>query len=103
MKSYDLPESLTRVSPKNFTVTVGLKPEYVLKVNNIPENKAPKVEPPKDNIPQKSNPNPRNLPAVRVKPKKTAMKLVIWTCIFVIFFVIAAIITYKGVFYLFTI
>ena len=98
MKSYDIPEELIKISPKNFTVTTGLKPEYVLKVNNIPDFKTPKND---DNL--FSNPNPENLPAIIVKKKHTGAKIAIITCMFLLFFALAVIVTYKGIFYLFTI
>ena len=98
MRSYYVPEEVVKISPKNFTVTTGLKPEYVLKVNNIADLNTPKNTPPK-----KSNPNPENLPAIIEVKSHLGRKLAVFTIFFLIFFIVAAILSYKGMFYLFTI
>ena len=98
MRAYDVPEEMVRISTKNFTVTTGLKPEYVLKVNNLADFKTPKPTPPKI-----SNPNPENLPAVIEEKSHLGRTVAVFTIFFLIFFIVAAILSYKGMFYLFTI
>ena len=100
MRAYDVPEDVIKVDPRDFSIHNRLKPEYVLKVNNIP----PKKPAPQKNVPtKKRNPNPKNLPAVRKKKKSLGKKLFLDFLFFVLIFIIAVVAGYNAVFYLFTI
>ena len=98
MTEYDVAVDPAKLNRPDFNVTV-LKPEYVLKVNNIPVEKPVQAK----SVQPKSNPNPENLPAVRVKKVHKGKKVFLYVFFFLFIFSVCAIIGYKTVFYLFTI
>ena len=97
MGDYDISSDVITIKNADFNVAT-LKPEYVLKVNNIPESiSTAKV------FPSKSNPNPDNLPAIRKTRTSKAKTVFLYVTFFLFIFIVAAVIGYKTVFYLFTI
>ena len=98
MTEFDVAVDSTKLNRAEFNVAV-LKPEYVLKVNNIPAEKPVQAK----SVQPKSNPNPENLPAVRVKKMNKKKKAFLYVFFFLFIFSVCAIIGYKTVFYLFTI
>ena len=99
MRSYDIPKEVLQVATKDFTIKTQLQPEYVLKVNNAKEKdkvQAKSVEP-------KSNPYSKNLPIVRKRFPGMGRKAVVLTMFFILFFLLAVIVGYNAVFFLFTI
>ena len=98
MASFDVSVNTTTIKNADFNVS-ALKPEYVLKVNNMPEET--KVQPKSVNT--KKNPNPENLPAIRKTGMRKGKKVFLYFLFFLFIFSVCAFIGYKTVFYLFTI
>ena len=95
MENFYVDTNSINIAAKDFSVsTTRVEPEYVLKVNNIPQVKS---------VSPKINPNPENLPAVIVKKSHKGRKAFAFFMFFTIVFIIAVLIGYNTVFYLFTI
>ncbi len=93
MRSFDVPEDLIKIDPRDFSINNRLKPEYVLKVNNaqakkpVPKKPTQKkrpintkkkvqtknIEKPKNTTQPKSTERPKNTvrPKSTEKPKNT--------------------------------
>ena len=99
MRSFDVPEEVIKIDPRDFSIENRLKPEYVLRVNNISSQNKSQVK----SVEPKRNPNPGNLPAVIKKKKHYGKKAVLYTLFFIFIFMIAVVVGYNAVFYLFTI
>ena len=74
MREYDVPEESLKIDPRDFSIKNRLKPEYVLKVNNIPNRQ--KQEKNKKTAPKKKTKiNVVSKPATKeVTKKSTATK-----------------------------
>jgi len=98
MENYDVSTDTIAIKNADYTVT-AVKPEYVLKVNNIPEKKEVQTK----SLHTKSNPNPENLPAIRKTGMGKGKKAFLYIFFFLFIFAVCVFIGYKTVFYLFTI
>jgi len=99
MRSYDVPEEAIKIDPRDFSIKNRLKPEYVLKVNNVASQNKSQVK----SVEPKSNPNPGNLPAVVKRKSSFGKKAILYTLFFFFIFMVAVVVGYNAVFYLFTI